>query len=147
MMNALSKVAGVAAVLVILLIVGGGALYFFYPKNLARRPPEIDTLRVATLKQTHVEADFLLQTNVLGDPNLEGNVQVVFAHVPPQADKAELERVARSLIKEHLPNAKEVDVRFGDNLRTKPLEIDEEESPFGKKKKKKGLLPILRGTP
>ena len=142
MINALSKVAGVAAVLVILLLVGGGALYFFYPKNLARHPPELDALRTAALKQTHVEADFLLQTTVLGEPNLEGNVTVVFAHVPPQADKVELERVARALIKEHLPGAKEIDVRFGDNLRTQPLEIDEEDSPFGKKKKKKGSLVL-----
>lgn len=110
--------------LAVVLLVAGAGVYFFYPQNLARRPPELDELRKAVLKQTHLEAEFDLDTSYFGEPQLDGHVTVVFPHVPPAVDKAEVERAVRGLVKEHLPQSKEVDVRFGDNLRTQPLDIN-----------------------
>src|SRR5438132_1165951 len=102
----MGKAATAAGLLLLFVFIGGAALFFFYPKNLARRPPELDALRTATMKQTHLEAEFLLDTNVLGEPDFEGNVKALFTYVPASADKAELERTVRALVKEHLPQAK-----------------------------------------
>ena len=121
------KGAVVAALLVVVLLAAGAAAYFFYPQNLARRPPELDALRKEVLKVTHLEADFVVPTSPLGEPQLDGTVSVVFPHVPPTADKGEIEKVVRAMVKERLPLAKELDVRFGDNLRTAPLEREDEE--------------------
>lgn len=131
MLQSLNRVSGALALLVVLVLLGGLGLYFFYPRNLARRPPELDALRAETLKRTHVEAEFLLETTVLGEPNFEGNVTVVFPHPPPGVDKGELERTARAMVKQHLPYSKEIDVRFGDNLRTRPLEIEKDDVDDG----------------
>lgn len=102
--------------LVILLVLAGagaGGWYLLKNENLERRPPEFDALRLAILKETHLEADLKLKppSATQGEVHL-----VVFPHVPARADKTEIERVVRALVKQHLPKAKEVDVQFGDNL-------------------------------
>lgn len=122
------KGVGVVALLAVVLLVVGAGVYFFYPQNLARRPPELDELRKTVLKQTHLEAEFNLDTSFFGEPQLDGRVIVVFPHVPATVDKPELERTVRGLVKEHLPLSKEVDVRFGDNLRTRPLAVTRQPS-------------------
>lgn len=121
----------VIAGLALVLLVAGAAVYLFYPQNLARRPPELDQLRRDILKSTHLEADLEVDQSTLGEPVLDGKVRVVFAHVPPMADKAEIEKEVRRMVKEALPHAKELDVRFGDNLRTQPLDREEPDEAFG----------------
>jgi hypothetical protein len=98
--------------------------YYFYPNNLARRPPVLDGLRAQVLKQTHLEAEFFFDTTLLGEPILEGKVNILFAHVPANADKAAIEKITRGLVKQSLPNVQEVNVGFGDNLRTRPLKTE-----------------------
>ena len=136
------RIIGLIALAIVVLLAAGLLFYWLYPQNLSRRPPELDALRTDVLKQTHIEAEFITDNTFFGEPILEGHVQVLFPHVPPAVDKAEIERVARALVKEHLPHSTEVDVRFGDNLRTAPLEIDEPDDPFKAfKPKKRTSLP------
>lgn len=127
----LVKTIVLAGLALVVVSVAAGAVYVFYPQNLARRPPQLDALRKDVLKQTHLEAEFIVDSSLLGEPQLDGKVAVVFPHVPPTVDKAELERTVRALVKEQLPLAKELDVRFGDNLRTQPLdrELGDESTP------------------
>lgn len=97
-------------VLVAGLGVGGWFVYgFFDAENLARRPPELDALRTEILKGTRLEAN-------LQQVDVGARLNIVFPHVPAKADKAEIERTARALVKKHLPTVREVDVQFGDNL-------------------------------
>jgi hypothetical protein len=102
--------------LIALLAAGGWYTYkFLVPENLARRPPQIDALRAAILKDTHLEPD--IQVKQFNDEvDLSARMNIVFPHVPAAANKEEIERSVRLLVKEHLPAAREVDVQFGDNL-------------------------------
>ena len=47
--------------------------------------------------------------------------------VPPQFDKSEADRSVRELVRSYIPTARVVDVRFGDNFRTKARALDHPE--------------------
>ena len=125
--------------LIALLGVGGKLVYdFMVPENLARRPPQLDALRTAILKETHLEAD--IEGKQFHDHvDLTQRVNVVFPHVPAKADKVEIERTVRALVREYLPAAKEVDVQFGDNLATGA-------SKLARERPKEGLVEKILGV-
>ena len=110
---------------------GGWLVYgFLSPANLSRRPAQLDALRAAILKETHLEAD-IRGVQSRDQVDLTARVNVIFPHVPQKADKPMIERTVRALVKDHLPGAAEIDVQFGDNLGATPLPSEKDPGIFG----------------
>jgi pantothenate kinase type III len=105
-----------AVLLLALVGAGGWFVYrFLNPENLARRPPQFDALRTAILREVHLEPE--IQVKQFGDRvDLNARMNIVFPHVPASANKPEIEKQVRAMVKQYLPAAHEVDVQFGDNL-------------------------------
>ena len=125
------KPFGVVALIALLGAGGWFAYRFLNPENLARRPPQFDALRSAILKEIRLEPD--IQVKQLGDQvDLNARMNIVFPHVPPSADKLQIEKQVRAMVKQYLPAAREVDVQFGDNLGRAPAQQKQQASPTGR---------------
>ena len=95
-----------------------------YPHELERNPPKLDGLKHAVMDELHLEANVSTDAE-LGSEDQAERVTVTFVFVPPVLDKSEAERKVRELVKAYLPKAHTVDVRFGDNMRTRPIDIEQ----------------------
>lgn len=94
---------------------------------------QLAAFRREVLAATHVEPKLEYEAPFLTQPgDSRRHVTILFSALPPGVDKAELEKSARELAKQKLKGFGSVDVRFGDNLRTRPLEKDDgRAAPFG----------------
>ncbi len=117
-------------VIAILATVAVGALGVYavrqalYPHELERNPPKLDGVKRAIMDELHLEAN-VSTDGEFGAEDQADRVTVTFVFVPPVLDKPEAERKVRELVKAYLPKAHTVEVRFGDNMRTKPMEIEQ----------------------
>jgi len=76
------------------------------------------------MEETHLEPNVTTDADV-GSEDDARKVTVTFVFVPPSLDKSDTEKKVRDLVKAYLPKAHEVDIRFGDNLRTKALDVED----------------------
>jgi hypothetical protein len=114
-----------------------------YPHELERNPPKLDGVKRAIMDEVHLEPNVTTDAE-LGSEDDAKKVTVTFVFVPPALDKSETERKVRHLVKAYLPKAHEVDVRFGDNLRTRALEIEERTAAPAGVKGTPGVMPKAR---
>jgi len=122
------------AIGVTVLVVAAGAYVVrqvLYPHELERNPPKLDGVKRAIMDEIHLEANVTTDAE-LGSEDTAEKVTVTFMFVPPALDKGDTEHRVRDLVKAYLPKAHVVEVRFGDNMRTKPLDIeDRSDHPAG----------------
>ena len=122
------------AIICTALVCAGGVYYLrglLYPKELIRNPPQLDGLKKAIIDQVRLEPNITTDGDFGAEDQAE-RVVVTFVFVPQRFDKTESERAVRELVRAYIPTAKIVDVRFGDNYRTKARErtdADEDELP------------------
>ncbi len=95
-----------------------------YPHELERNPPKLDGVKRAIMEEVHLEANVTTDAD-LGSEDQAEKVTVTFVFVPPTLDKNDVEHKVRDLVKAYLPKARVVEVRFGDNMRTRPLSVEE----------------------
>ncbi len=95
-----------------------------YPHELERNPPKLDGLKRAIMDEVHLEANVSTDAD-LGSEDQAEKVTVTFVFVPPTLDKGDVEHRVRDLVKAYMPKSRVVDVRFGDNMRTRPLDIEQ----------------------
>jgi hypothetical protein len=115
------------AIGVTVLVVAAGAYLVrdaLYPHEMERNPPKLDGVKRAIMDEIHIEANVTTNAD-LGSEDTADKVTVTFMFVPPALDKGDTEHRVRDLVKAYLPKAHDVEVRFGDNMRTKPLDIED----------------------
>ena len=95
-----------------------------YPHELERNPPKLDGVKRAIMDEIHLEANVTTDADE-GNEDQAEKVTITFVFVPPSLDKGDAEHRVRDLVKAYLPKARVVDVRFGDNLRTRPLDLEQ----------------------
>jgi len=115
------------AIGVTLLVIAAGVYAVrqaLYPHELERNPPKLDGVKRAIMDEVHLEANVTTDAE-LGAEDTAEHVTVTFVFVPPALDKGDAERRVRDLVKAYLPKARVVEVRFGDNMRTKALDLED----------------------
>ena len=123
-MNPGAKLAvAIAATLAVLALGVFAVRTVLYPHELERNPPKLDGVKRAIMDEIHLEANVTTDAEE-GSEDTAEKVTITFVFVPPGLDKGDAEHRVRDLVKAYLPKARVVDVRFGDNLRTRPLDIE-----------------------
>ncbi|MFT3840929.1 MAG: hypothetical protein QM723_28320 [Myxococcaceae bacterium] len=115
---------GIGAVLLLVVVGAYAARTVLYPHELERNPPKLDGVKRAIMDEIHLEPNVTTDAD-LGSEDEARKVKVTFVFVPPGLDKNEAEKKVRDLVKAYLPKAHEVDVQFGDNLRTKAIDVEQ----------------------
>ncbi len=118
------------AIGVVVLVAAAGVLAVrsaLYPHELERNPPKLDGVKRAIIDEVHLEPNVVTDAD-LGSEDDARKVTVTFVFVPPTLDKNDTEKKVRELVKAYLPRAHEIEVRFGDNLRTKALDVEQRSS-------------------
>ncbi len=125
---AVNKVAKLLLAIVGVVALAGFGVYaartVLYPHELERNPPKLDGIKQAIVDEVHLEANVTTDAD-LGSEDQAEKVTVTFVFVPPALDKNDTEHKVRELVKAYLPKARIVEVRFGDNLRVRPLSVEE----------------------
>jgi hypothetical protein len=123
-----NKATRLAVYIVVTLLVAAAGVWAMrsalYPHELERNPPKLDGVKRAIIDEVHLEPNVTTDAD-LGSEDDAKKVTVTFVFVPPNLDKNETEKKVRDLVKAYLPRAHEIDIRFGDNLRTKALEVEQ----------------------